>query len=438
MNMTTTTMTEFSIVGQVLNGVELDRHCAQCLRTFDPTTVRKDFPILQTLVRGKKPLVYLDNGATTQKPLAVIDRLKQYYELENANVHRGVYQLSQLVTDAYEGARETVSRFINAGKSRQIIFTRGTTESINLVASSFGRKFVHAGDEILVSGMEHHSNIVPWQILCEATGAVLKVIPFNDRGELDMDAFARLLSPRTKLVAVTHLSNVLGTINPVEEITEMAHQAGARVLVDGAQWVGHFPTDVRKIGCDFYAFSGHKMFGPTGIGVLYGREDLLEAMPPYQGGGDMIATVTFEKSTWNELPYKFEAGTPNIADAVGLAAAIDYLRSIDFPNLMYYEHGLMRYAENRLRQIPGLRLIGEAPSKSSVISFVLEGVHPHDIGTILDGDGVCIRTGHHCCQPVMDRLDISATARASLAFYNTVKEIDALVESLHKVIDMFR
>ncbi len=431
-------MTEFSVVQQILTGVELDRHCAQCLSTFDPTTVRKDFPILQTLVRGKKPLVYLDNGATTQKPLAVIDRLKQYYELENANVHRGVYQLSQLATDVYEGARETLSRFINAGKSREIIFTRGTTESINLVASSFGRKFVHAGDEILVSGMEHHSNIVPWQLLCEATGAILKVISFSERGELDMDAFSRLLSSRTRLVAVTHLSNVLGTINPVEEITEMAHQAGARVLVDGAQWVGHFPTDVRRIGCDFYAFSGHKMFGPTGIGVLYGREELLEAMPPYQGGGDMIATVSFEKSTWNDLPYKFEAGTPNIADAVGLAAATDYLRSIDFPNLMYYEHGLMRYAENRLRQVPGLRLIGEAGSKSSVISFVLEGIHPHDIGTILDGDGVCIRTGHHCCQPVMDKLDIPATARASLAFYNTVAEIDALVASLNKVIAMFR
>ena len=343
-----------------------------------------------------------------------------------------------MATDVYEGARETLSRFINAGKSREIIFTRGTTESINLVASSFGRKFVHAGDEILVSGMEHHSNIVPWQLLCEATGAILKVISFSERGELDMDAFSRLLSSRTRLVAVTHLSNVLGTINPVEEITEMAHQAGARVLVDGAQWVGHFPTDVRRIGCDFYAFSGHKMFGPTGIGVLYGREELLEAMPPYQGGGDMIATVSFEKSTWNDLPYKFEAGTPNIADAVGLAAATDYLRSIDFPNLMYYEHGLMRYAENRLRQVPGLRLIGEAGSKSSVISFVLEGIHPHDIGTILDGDGVCIRTGHHCCQPVMDKLDIPATARASLAFYNTVAEIDALVASLNKVIAMFR
>ena len=436
--MATTTMTEFSVVRHVLNGVELDRHCAECLRTFDPMTVRKDFPILQTLVRGKKPLVYLDNGATTQKPRLVIDRLTHYYERENANVHRGVYQLSQTATDVYEGARETVSRFINAGKSREIIFTRGTTESINLVASSFGRRFVKAGDEILVSGMEHHSNIVPWQILCESTGAKLKVIPFNERGELDMDAFAQLLTSRTKLVAVTHLSNVLGTINPVNEITEMAHQAGARVLVDGAQWVGHFPTDVRNIGCDFYAFSGHKMFGPTGIGMLYGREELLDVMPPYQGGGDMIATVSFEKSTWNELPYKFEAGTPNIAGAAGLAAAIDYLGSINFPNLMYYEHGLMRYAENLLRQIPGLRLIGEAGSKSSVMSFVLEGVHPHDIGTILDGDGVCIRTGHHCCQPVMDKLDIPATARASLAFYNTVSEVDALVESLHKVIAMFR
>jgi cysteine desulfurase/selenocysteine lyase len=430
--------TKFSVISHILKGVDLERHCAQCLQTFDPTTVRKDFPILQTLVRGKKPIVYLDNGASTQKPQRVIDRLSTYYNSENANVHRGVYQLSQTATDAYEGAREKVRRFINAPKSRQIIFTRGTTESINLVAASFGRQFIHAGDEILVSGMEHHSNIVPWQLLCQATGAILRPIPFNDAGELDMDAFRSMLSGRTKLVGITHLSNVLGTINPVKEITELAHAAGAKVLVDGAQWVGHFPTDVQQIGCDFYAFSGHKMFGPTGIGVLYGDEALLEAMPPYQGGGDMIATVTFEQSTWNELPYKFEAGTPNIADAIGLGAAIDYLQEIQFQDLVYYEHGLMRYAEKALQTLPGIRLIGEAQNKASVISFVVEGVHPHDIGTMVDADGVCIRTGHHCCQPVMDRYDIPATARASLAFYNNTADIDALVASLDKVIRMFR
>ena len=430
--------TQFSVVNHLLKGVDMDRHCAECLRTFDPSTVRKDFPILQTLVRGKKPLAYLDNGASTQKPQAVIDSLVQYYSTQNANVHRGVYQLSQIATDAYEQARNTVRRFINAPKTRQIIFTRGTTDSINLVASSFGRKFIKAGDEILISGMEHHSNIVPWQLLAQWNGAVIKVIPFSDSGDLDMDAYRALFSDRTKLVAVTHLSNVLGTINPVQEITALAHEHGARVLVDGAQWVGHFPTDVQALGCDFYAFSGHKMFGPTGIGVLYGDEQLLEAMPPYQGGGDMIETVTFAKSTWNELPYKFEAGTPNIADAIALGAAIDYLQSINFASLSYYEHGLMRYAEMALKALPGVRLIGEAKNKASVISFVMEGIHPHDIGTILDGDGVCIRTGHHCCQPVMDRLTIPATARASLAFYNNTADVDTMVASLGKVIRMFR
>lgn len=430
--------TQFSTVTRLLNGVELDRHCAECLRTFDPYSIREDFPILQTKVRNKHPLVYLDNAATTQKPKMVLERIQHYYAAENANVHRGVYELSQLATEAYEGAREKVRQFINAPKSREIIFTRGTTDAINLVASSFGRKFIKAGDEILISGMEHHSNIVPWQMLCEATGAVLKVIPFDDKCDLDMDALKQLLSVRTKLVAITHLSNVLGTVNPVDEITQMAHDVGAKVLIDGAQWVGHFPTDVQKIGCDFYAFSGHKMFGPTGIGVLYGREELLDAMPPYQGGGDMIATVTFEKSTWNELPWKFEAGTPNMAGAISLGAAIDYLASINFPNLIYYEHGLLRYAEASLRLVPGLRLIGEAANKSSVLSFVLEGIHPHDIGTILDGEGICIRTGHHCCQPVMDKLEIPATARASLAFYNTTAEVDALVKALDTVVTMFR
>ena len=433
-----TTQFTAAVAGGLLSSVELEQHCADCLRTFDPSTVRKNFPILQSKVHGKLPLVYLDNAATTQKPQAVIARLKQYYDAENANVHRGVYELSQIATEVYEEARATLAKFVNARKTREIVFTRGTTESINLVANSFGRQFIKSGDEILVSGMEHHSNIVPWQMLCQATGAALKVIPFNDKCDLDIGALEQLFGPRTKMVAVTHLSNVLGTINPVEQICQMAHAVGAKVLVDGAQWVGHFPTDVQKIGCDFYALSGHKMFGPTGIGVLYGREELLEAMPPYQGGGDMISSVTFEKSTWNELPWKFEAGTPNMAGAVGLAAAVDYLASVNFPELFYYEHGLLRYMEAALRQVPGLRIIGEPSNKSSVVSFVLEGVHPHDIGTLLDGDGVCIRTGHHCCQPVMDKLDLPATARASLAFYNSTDEVNALVESLHKVVAMFR
>lgn len=432
------TNTQFSVVGRVLNGVELERHCAECLRTFDPSAIRGDFPILSTKVRGRLPLVYLDNAATTQKPKLVIQRETEFYSIQNANVHRGVYELSQVATEVYEGAREKLRAFINAPKSRQIIFTRGTTEAINLVAFSYGRRFIGKGDEILISGMEHHSNIVPWQLLCEQVGALLRVAPFDEKGELDMDQFRRLLSPRTKMVAVTHLSNVLGTINPVEEITALAHDAGAKVLIDGAQWVGHFPTDVQKIDCDFYALSGHKMFGPTGIGALYGREELLEAMPPYQGGGDMISSVTFEKSTWNEIPWKFEAGTPNMAGAAGLGAAIDYLNSINFPNLIYYEHGLLRYAEAALRQIPGIRIIGDATNKSSVVSFLLDSVHPHDIGTILDGEGICIRTGHHCCQPIMDKLDIPATARASLAVYNTTAEIDKLVSALDKVMAMFR
>ena len=416
---------------------DFPRRCDECMRTFDATTVRRDFPILSTLVRGR-PLVYLDNGATTQKPQQVIDRLRTYYQSENANVHRGVYQLSQTATDQYEGAREKVRRFINAKQSCEIIFTRGTTDSINLVAFSFARKFLKAGDEILITEMEHHSDIVPWQMVCELTGATLKVLPFDERGELCMDQLPAMLTSRTKLVAVTHLSNVLGTVNPIEQIVDMAHACGARVLVDGAQWVGHFPTDVQELDCDFYAFSAHKMFGPTGIGVLYGKEELLNALPPYQGGGDMISSVTFAKTTYNQLPWKFEAGTPNIADAIGLGAAIDYLDSIGFANMVYYEHGLLRYAESLLKQVPGLRIIGQASNKSSVVSFVVDGVHPHDIGTILDGDGVCIRTGHHCCQPIMDKLQIPATARASLAFYNTPAEIDTLAESLRKTIQMFR
>ena len=429
--------TKVSSTRTILSSEEFPTRCDECLHTFDVQPVRRDFPILQTTVHGK-PLVYLDNGATTQKPQSVIDRLERYYQMENSNVHRGVYQLSQTATDAYEAARGKVSRFINAAKASEIIFTRGTTEAINLAAFSFARKFIKSGDEILITGMEHHSNIVPWQMVCEMTGAKLKVLPFDDRGLLCMDQLPRLLTEKTRLVAVTHLSNVLGTINPVEEIARQAHAQGARILVDGAQWVGHFPTDVQDMDCDFYAFSGHKMFGPTGIGVLYGKEELLEAIPPYQGGGDMIASVTFAKTTYNQVPWKFEAGTPNISGAIGLGAAIDYLDAVGFANMVYYEHGLLRYAEARLRQIPGVRIIGEAPNKSSVISFVVEGVHPHDIGTILDSDGVCIRTGHHCCQPVMDKLNIPATARVSLAFYNTREEIDILMQSLDKTIQMFR
>lgn len=410
---------------------DFPKRCDDCLRTFDASAIRREFPILQSQMNGK-PLVYLDNGASTQKPRVVIDRLARYYQAEHANVHRGVYQLSQTATAEYEAAREKVRQFINAPSTREIIFTRGTTESINLVASSFGRKFLKPGDEILVSAMEHHSNIVPWQLIAQQTGTAVRVIPINDRGELLIDELVRMLSPRVKLVAVTHLSNVLGSINPVEQITSIAHEHGAKVLIDGAQWVGHFPTDVQEIGCDFYAFSGHKMFAPTGVGVLFGRAELLEAMPPYQGGGDMIETVSFEKTTYAELPYKFEAGTPNIADVIGLGATIDFLNRIGFENLVYYEHGLLRYAEARLRQVPGLRLIGTANNKSSLVSFVMEDppVATIDIGAHLDKAGIAIRTGHHCCMPLMKRMGVESTARASLAFYNTPADIDRLADSL--------
>ena len=410
---------------------DFPKRCDDCLRTFDASAIRREFPILHSQMNGR-PLVYLDNGASTQKPRVVIDRLVRYYQSEHANVHRGVYQLSQTATAEYEAAREKVRSFINAPSTREVIFTRGTTDSINLVASSFGRTFLKPGDDILISAMEHHSNIVPWQLVAQQTGATVRVIPINDQGELLIDEFVRMLSPRVKLVAVSHLSNVLGTINPVERITAIAHEHGAKVLVDGAQWVGHFPTDVQEIGCDFYAFSGHKMFAPTGIGILFGRAELLEAMPPYQGGGDMIDTVAFEKTTYADLPYKFEAGTPNIADAIGLGTTIDFLRRIGFENMVYYEHGLLRYAESRLRQVPGLRLIGTANNKSSVVSFVMEDppVATIDIGAHLDKAGIAIRTGHHCCMPLMKRMGVESTARASLAFYNTPADIDRLAESL--------
>jgi cysteine desulfurase/selenocysteine lyase len=402
---------------------------------FDVQKVRGDFPILQSLSHGK-PLVYLDNGATTQKPQAVIDAIVRYYESQNANVHRGVYELSQIATDAYESARVRVQRFLNAADPAEIIFTRGTTEGINLVASSGCRAFLKAGDEVIVSAMEHHSNIVPWQMACEAMGARLRVIPMNDAGELRMDEFARLLNSRTKFVAVNHVSNSLGTINPVEEIIEQAHRVGAKVLIDGAQWVAHFPTDVRKLDADFYAFSGHKLFGPTGIGVLYGKRAILEAMPPYMGGGDMIRSVTFERTEYAELPNKFEAGTPDMSGAVGLAAAMDYVAGIGFENFEKHEAELLRYGTEKLSGIPGLRIIGTAGRKADVISFVLENpvVSPLDLGTQLDAEGIAVRTGHHCCQPVMDRFKISATTRASFSLYNTKEDIDALAVALEKIV----
>ena len=403
-------------------------------RPFDVDKVRADFPILATTVYGK-PLVYLDNGATTQKPRAVIDRISHYYLEENANIHRGVYRLSQVATEAYESARRTVQRFINAADEREVIFTRGTTEGVNLVASSYARATLKPGDEIIVSTLEHHSNIVPWQLAAEATGARVRVIPVNDDGELLLDEYARLLNPRTKLVAVNHVSNALGTINEVRTICNMAHGVGAKVLVDGAQWVGHFKTDVREIDCDFYAFSGHKLFGPTGIGVLWGRRELLEAMPPFMGGGDMIESVTFEKSKYAQLPNKFEAGTPDIAGAVGLGAAIEYLWSVGFDNFHDHEQRLLRYATEQLTRLPGLRVIGKAKKKAGVISFVLEDppLSAMDAGSRLDREGDAVRTGHHCCQPLMDRFKVAATVRASFALYNTEADVDALVAALKKV-----
>ena len=403
---------------------------------FDVHRIREDFPILKQEVHGR-PLVYLDSAATSQKPQVVIDRITRYYAEENSNVHRGVHYLSQLATREYDDARVKVQRFLNAAESHEIIFTRGTTEGINLVAQSYGRKFVHAGDEIIISAIEHHSNIVPWQMLCEQTGAKLRVIPINDDGELLMDEFAEMLSSKTRIVAVNHISNALGTINPIKRIVELAHSRDIPVLVDGAQAAPHLKVDVRDLDCDFYAFSGHKACGPTGIGALYGKSYWLEAMPPVMGGGDMIASVTFEKTTYNVLPYKFEAGTPNIADAVGLGAAIDYLNGIGLVRIAAYEHELLQYATETIGAIPGLRIIGTAREKASVLSFTLDNVHPHDIGTILDQEGIAVRAGHHCAQPVMKRFGIPATARASLAFYNTKEEIDALAEGLRRVMEVF-
>ncbi len=403
---------------------------------LDAETIRKDFPILRQTVHGR-PLVYLDNAATTQKPHAVIDRMTRYYEEENANVHRGVHVLSERATDAYEDARETVRRFLNAAEAREIVFVRGTTEAINLVAQSYGRSRVGPDDEVVISVMEHHSNIVPWQILCEEKRARLRVVPMTDAGELRLDAYEELLSDRTRIVAVVHVSNALGTINPVEEIVRLAHRRGIPVLLDGAQAVAHMPVDVQALGCDFYALSGHKMLGPTGIGVLYGKASLLDAMPPYQGGGDMIRSVAFERTLYNVLPYRFEAGTPNIAGAVGLAAAVDYLTNVGLDRTSAHEHDLLVYGTEALLGIPGLRLTGTAGEKAGILSFVLDGVHPHDVGTIVDREGVAIRTGHHCCQPLMERLGVPATARASLGLYNTREEIDVLAGALRKVREVF-
>ena len=403
---------------------------------FDIERIRRDFPILGIDVRGKK-LVYLDNAATSQKPRVVTDTITRYYQQENANVHRGVHFLSQLATTEHDHAREAVRNFINAADTKEIVFVRGTTEAINLVAQTYGRANVGAGDEVLITAMEHHSNIVPWQLLCDEKKAKLRVAPINDDGELLVGELHKMMSPRTKIIALAHVSNALGTVNPIKKIIDCAHSKNIPVLIDGAQAVPHMKVDVQELGADFYTLSGHKMFGPMGIGVLYGKAGLLEKMPPYQGGGDMISSVTFEKTTYNRLPFKFEAGTPDVAGAIGLRAAIDYLNAIGMENIAEYEHELLAYATEKLSGISGVQLIGTAKEKASVLSFVIEGVHPHDIGTILDQEGIAIRTGHHCAQPIMDRFGIPATARASFAFYNTKEEVDALANGIKKVQEVF-
>ena len=404
--------------------------------TFDVQKIRADFPILREIVHGK-PLVYLDNANTTQKPVQVLDALDSYYRHDNANIHRATHLLSERATRAYEGTRTALQRFINAEHTREIVFTRGCTDGINLVAQSWGRANLRPGDEVLVTWMEHHSNIVPWQLVCAQTGATLRAVPISDRGELDLDAYDRMLSDRTRMVAMIHVSNALGTINPVRELVARARAAGAATLVDGAQAVPHLPVDVQALGCDFYAFSGHKMYGPTGTGALYGRTAMLEAMPPYQGGGDMISSVTFEKTDYNVLPYKFEAGTPNIAGVVGFGAAVKYLAALDREAVLAHEDQLLDYATAQVQEIPGVRLMGQAAERASVLSFVLDNVHPHDVGTILDTEGVAVRTGQHCAQPIMDRYGVPATVRASIGLYNTRDEIDAFVRALHTVREVF-
>jgi cysteine desulfurase / selenocysteine lyase len=403
---------------------------------FNSEQLRREFPALQQEV-NKRPLIYFDNAATTQKPKAVIERILQYYTRENSNIHRGAHYLSQQATLAYEEARETVRMFINATFDHEIIFTRGTTESINLVAHSYSKKFIKQGDEIIISAMEHHSNIVPWQMACETYGAQLKVIPMDERGVLDMDAYAKLLSPRTKMVAVTHISNALGTINPIKEITRLAHEKGAAVLIDGAQALSHLKVDVQDIDCDFYCFSGHKLYGPMGVGVLYGKEDLLNQMPPYQGGGEMIREVTFEKTTYNDLPFKFEAGTPNVGDVLGLEAAIRFVSYLRPDEIAAHENRLLKYATEQLLTLENIRIIGTSPDKTSVISFIFTDIHPYDTGTILDKMGIAVRTGNHCTQPLMDFFGIPGTVRISMAVYNTRHEIDELIIALKKVREMF-
>jgi cysteine desulfurase / selenocysteine lyase len=403
---------------------------------YDVRRIRADFPILNRSVNGR-PLVYLDNAATTQKPNCVIDALSRYYREDNSNIHRGVHYLSQRATDQYESVREKIRAFINAGTEQEIVFVRGATEGINLVAHSYVRRRIGEGDEIVISEMEHHSNIVPWQLVCEQTGANLRVVPINDAGEIDIDAYERMLTPRVKFVSIVYVSNSLGTINPIRRMIRSAHAAGIPVLIDGAQAVSHMDVDVRDLDCDFFVFSGHKMFGPTGIGILYGKAGHLESMPPYQGGGDMIKSVTFEKTIYNDLPYKFEAGTPNIAGVVALGAAVDYIASVGLKEIGEHERDLLSYATESVRTIDGLRIIGTAREKSAVVSFMLENVHPHDIGTIIDSFGVAIRTGHHCTQPVMKRFGIPATARASFALYNTREEIDILTDGIRNVLKVF-
>lgn len=406
------------------------------MSNWDINKIREDFPVLSQSVNGK-PLVYLDNGASSQVPNLVIERGSKYLQEEHSNIHRGVHYLSQHATTAYEAAREKVKRFINAKEAKECIFVRGCTEGVNLVAYSYGRKFINEGDEIILSAMEHHANIIPWQVVAEEKGAKIRVIPMNDRGELIIEEYENLLNERTKIVAITHVSNSLGTINPVKEMIATAHKFGVPVLVDGAQAIPHFPVDVQDLDADFYTFSGHKMFAPTGSGILYGKKEFLDKMPPYQTGGSMIRTVTFEKTTYAGLPEKFEAGTPAIAAGIGLGAAIDYLNSIDFETAARYEHELLEYATEKLSNIEGVKIIGTAKEKASVISFTIENVHPHDIGTILDQQGIAIRAGHHCAQPVMQFFDVPATARVSLAFYNTREEIDKLAAAVQKVIDVF-
>lgn len=404
---------------------------------FDINKIREDFPALHQLVY-KRPLVYLDNAATTQKPKVVIDTLAEYYNKQNSNIHRGVHYLSQMATNAYEEARIIIQKHINATHSHEIIFTRGATESINLVASSFGKKFLKAGDEVLISAMEHHSNIVPWQLVCEERQSVLKVVPFTDNGELVIEELERLLNEKTKLVAITHVSNALGTINPIKEIVQIAHKSNILVLIDGAQALPHIKVDVRELDCDFYCFSGHKMYAPMGVGILYGKEKIMEKLPPYQGGGEMIKEVTFEKTTYNELPYKFEAGTPNVGDGLGLAAAIKYLNALGMENIHVHESALLEYATKKLLEIEGLRIFGTAKEKAGVISFLVGNIHPSDLGTILDKLGIAVRTGHHCAQPVMDFYKIPGTVRASFAMYNTFEEIDILTEGIKKAKGMLK